>query len=69
MKKLTVKRNGTKKLNPLSQEEIDKKLDEDNNPKPFEPSELEVRLAALETKAGITQADKDAARTALKSSS
>ena len=36
---------------------------------PYEPSELEVRLAALEEKAGITQADKDAARAALKSSS
>lgn len=35
-------------------------------PQPFEPSELQVRLAALEEKAGITQADKDAARTALK---
>lgn len=33
---------------------------------PYEPSELYVRLAALEKKAGITQADKDAARTALK---
>ena len=31
-----------------------------------EPSELEVRLAALEKKAGITEADKEAARTALK---
>ena len=37
-------------------------------PQPFEPSELQVRLAALEEKAGITQADKDAARTALKDS-
>lgn len=35
-------------------------------PEVYEPSELQVRLAALETKAGITQADKDAARTALK---
>ena len=41
----------------------------DPEPQVFEPSELEVRLAALEEKAGITQADKDAARAALKSSS
>ena len=68
MKKLTVLKDGSKKLNPLSQEEIDRKLDEINNPKPFEPSDLEVRLAALEIKAGITEDDKDAARTALKSS-
>jgi len=34
----------------------------------FEPSDLQVRLAALEEKAGITQDDKDAARTALKNS-
>ena len=40
----------------------------ETEPKPFEPSETEVRLAALEEKAGITQADKDAARTALKDS-
>jgi len=38
-------------------------------PEIFEPSELEIRLAALEAKAGITQADKDTARTALKNSS
>ena len=31
-----------------------------------EPSELEVRLVALEKKSGITEADKEAARTALK---
>ena len=37
-------------------------------PQEFEPSDLQVRLAALEEKAGITQADKDAARTALKDS-
>ena len=38
------------------------------DPEPIikEPSELQVRLAALETKAGITQEDKDIARTALK---
>ena len=39
----------------------------DPAPQVFEPSDLEVRLAALEEKTGITQADKDAARTALKS--
>lgn len=41
----------------------------DPAPEEFEPSDLEVRLAALEEKAGITQADKDAARISLKDNS
>lgn len=32
---------------------------------PYEPSSLEIRLDALEKKAGITQADKDSSRQAL----
>lgn len=41
----------------------------ESEPKAFEPSETQVRLAALEEKAGITDADKEAARTALKNKS
>jgi len=65
MKKLSVKRNGSKKLNPLSQKEQDKKLDELNNPEPYKPTEMEILLHAIEAKAGITQADKDTSRQAI----
>jgi len=36
---------------------------------PKDPTELEIRLAALETKAGITKADKEAAKAVLKNKS
>ena len=68
MKKLIVKRGDMSgSLRNISASELEDLKTADDTPN-FEPSELEVRLAALEEKAGITQADKDAARTALNDS-